>query len=149
MSQGELSESGHSAAFHCAGAFALMQAQDADGEKRLCQGVKTRASKLCRRGRETREYDFEGRSDSDDHSAGEGARWINDAERRIKQSEKGWTVSTVSVETSFRRVNWPNQAILRRSICVQTRTIQMRVIKVDVCTLRAKTRASQVCSRGR
>jgi hypothetical protein len=126
-----------------------MQVQDADGEKRRCQGVKTRASKLCRRGRETREYDFEGRSDSDDHSAGEGARWINDAERRIKQSEKGWTVSTVSVETSFRRVNWPNQAILRRSICVQTRTIQMRVIKVDVCTLRAKTRASQVCSRGR
>ena len=101
-----------------------MQAQDADGEKRRCQGVKTRASKLCRRGRETREYDFEGRSDSDDHSAGEGTRWINDAERRSKQSEKGWTVSTVSVETSFRRVNWPNQAILRRSICVQTRTIQ-------------------------
>ena len=102
-----------------------MQAQDADGEKRRCQGVKTRASKLCRRERETREYDFEGRSDSDDHSAGEGARWINDAERRSKQSEKGWTVSTVSVETSFRRVNWPNQAILRRSICVQTRTIQV------------------------
>ena len=102
-----------------------MQTQDADGEKRRCQGVKTRASKLCRRWRETREYDFEGRSDSDDHSAGEGARWINDAERRSKQSEKGWTVSTVSVETSFRRVNWPNQAILRRSICVQTRTIKV------------------------
>ena len=58
-------------------------------------------------------------------------------------------ILTVSVETSFRRVNWPNQAILRRSICVQTRTIQMRVIKVAVCTLKAKTRASQVCSSGR
>jgi len=125
VSQGERSESGHSVAFHCAGAFALMQAQDADGEKRRCQSVKTLASKLCRRGRETLEYDFEGRSDSDDHSAGEGARWINEAERRSKQSEKGWTVSTVSVETSFRRVNWPNQAILPRSICVQTLAIKV------------------------
>ena len=65
-----------------------------------------------------------------------------------KQSEKGWTVSTVSVETSFRRVNWPNQAILRRSICVQTRTIQGLGFRCeDACKHGMQERAIKV--RGR